>query len=115
MLFFSLLFPLLFTWDWCIMGYHVVHLFYCAVKLYSLTTFLTAARAGLFFVVWPLCGVLGGVFLEYFAIFCRVPGAMQQACFPSDQPIAGMAYIFCLALASTALLGVGRQGGFSSV
>ena len=39
---------------------------------------------------------------------------MQQACFPSGWMIDWMVYIFCLALASAALLGVGRQGGLSS-
>ena len=46
------------------MGYHVFHLFYCAVELDGLTTFSIAAEADFFFVVWPLCGVIGGLFLD---------------------------------------------------
>ena len=87
---------------------HVVHLFCCAVELYGLTTFFIAARAALYFIVWPLCNVLGGIFLRYFSIFHRLPGAMQQAYFSSVRPIAWMAYIFCLALDIADLLGVGR-------
>ena len=55
------------------------------------------------------------MFLEYLALVRRVPRAMQQACFPSVQLIAHMACMFCLAPASAALFGVGRQGGFSSL
>ena len=106
---------LYFTWDGCIMGYHVVHLLCCAIEIDDLTTFFIAAGAGLFLVVWPLCGILERLFLEYFSLFRRLPGSMQQEYFPSSWPIYWMAYIFCLALASAALLGVGGRGGFSSL
>ena len=108
-------FSILFPSGGCIMGCHVVHLFCCAVNLDGLTAFSIANRAGFFFIVWLLYRVFGGVFLEYFALFRRVTGAMQQACFSSGRPIARMAYIFCLALASADLLGVGRRGGFYSL
>ena len=84
-------------------------------NLTVLPRFFVAVVVGLSFVVWPLRGVLGGVILQYFTFFCRVPGAMQQACFPSGRPIARMACIYCLVLASAARIGVGRQGGFSSL
>ena len=73
-----------------------------------------AAGSGFSFVAWSLCDILGGLLLQYFALFHRVPGAMQQAFFPSGRPIAHVAWISYLAIASAALLGVGRAGIFSS-
>ena len=94
---------------------HVVHLFFCVVKLDGLTTFFVTAGAGFLFIAWPLHGLLGILFLGYFALFSRFPGGMQQAYFSSSQPIAQIACISCLALASAALPGVGRRGGFFSL
>ena len=96
------------------MSSHAVHLFCCAVKMDSLTSFFVAAES-VFLFMWPLHGILGGVILEYFTLFRRVSGAMQQSCFPSGWPIAPMACISCLGLASAARLRVGRQGRFSSL
>ena len=60
------------------MNCHAVHLFCCVIKLDGLTTFFVAAGAGFSFVVWPLYGVLGGVILQYFALFRIVLRYMQQ-------------------------------------
>ena len=73
------------------MSCHDVHLLCCAVKLDGLTKFLVAFVSGLSFVVWPLRGVLGGLIIQYFALFRRVPGDVQQACSPSGSTIACMA------------------------
>ena len=98
------------------MGYHEVNVLRLTVKLESLCIIFFAARAGLFLLVWPLCGVNIGVFLEYFAIFRKVTGAMQQSfIFRTGRPIAHMTCIICLALSSAALLGVSWQGGLSSL
>ena len=94
---------------------HTVHLFCCTVELDSLTTFFAAVRAGFYFIVWPLCGVLGRLFLQYFALFCKVPGAMQQPFFKFCLDNFSDGLHFCLALTSAAHIGVGRQGGFSSL
>ena len=97
------------------MSGHAVHLFCCVVKIGGLTTFFVSTRAGFSFVVWPLHGILGGVILQHFTLFYRVPGVIQQACFTSGRPIARMTCIYCLALASAACFGVGGRGGFSSL
>ena len=65
--------------------------------------------------LWPLSGVLLGVFHEYFALFRRVPRYMHQACVCNGHPISWMACITCLALADVTLIGVGWQGSFSSL
>ena len=70
---------------------HDVHLVCCVVKLDGITTFFVAAGAGFSFVVWLLCGVLGVLILQYFTLFCRVPGAMQHVGFTPGQPIDQMA------------------------
>ena len=77
-----------------------------------LASYFVAVGAGLFF-MWPLRGVLGRLIPKYFTLFRRVPGAMQQACFPSSWPIVRMACISCLALVSADRLGAGMRGGFS--
>ena len=60
--------------------------------------------------------MLFGLVLKNFALFGRVPGAMKHAClFCTGMNIAWMACIYFLALASTALLGVGWWGGSSSL
>ena len=88
------------------MGYCGVNLLRLASELDGLIMLLSAATSG--FLVGPLSGVLFRVFLKYFEIFRRVPGAMQQAClFCTGCPIAWMACIVFLALASADLLGVG--------
>ena len=74
-------------------------------KLMVLPRFI-AVGAGLFFVVWPLCSILGGVFLEYFAFFCRVPGRMQQPFYPSIWLIACMACILILSFPSRPFAGL---------
>ena len=60
-----------------------IMMFTSSVALSNLTVLpcFFVSGVGLFFVMWPLCGVLGRVFLEYFALFLRVTGAMQQAFF----------------------------------
>ena len=50
------------------MGYHGVHLLRFAVELDGLTTLLVAAGASFFVFLWPMCGVLLGLFLEYYAL-----------------------------------------------
>ena len=94
------------------MGYHVVHLFCCTVKLNGFTTFLIATAAGLFFIVGLLRNLLGGVFHEYFEIFRRVPRDMQQACFPSGHLIALMACIFVLRLSARPLLALVDEAAY---
>ena len=60
---------------------HDVGFLDAAIKLVGLTTPCFAARAGFIFFAWPLCGVILGVFFEYFTLLGGVSGAMQQACF----------------------------------
>ena len=57
------------------MGYHGVHILRLAVKIGGLTIILVAVRVS--FLVGQLRGVLFGIFLNYFAFFHRVPGAMH--------------------------------------
>ena len=98
------------------MGYHGVNLLSLAIELDGLATIFLAAKSGFFFLfVWPLCGILLGLFIEYFALFCRVSGAMHQVCFFTGLPIAQMACMICLAISSAALLGVGWIGKLSSL
>ena len=73
------------------MGYYAVNLLRLAVEIDGLATLFLATVAGLFLFVWPLCGVLLRVLLEYFVILYRVPGAMHQACFFTGRPICRMA------------------------
>ena len=100
--------PPRFTWDGCIMNCYAVHLFYCAVKI-------DGAGAGFYFNMWPLRGVLGKLFLQYFVLFCKVPEAMQQPFLKFCLANFSDGLHFCLALTSAAHIGVGRQGGFSSL
>ena len=65
--------------------------------------------------MWPLNNALGRLILQYLTLFCIVPGAMQQVCFPSGLTISCIACIYCLPLVSAARLGVRRQGGFFSL
>ena len=46
------------------MRYHGFHLLSLAVKLDGLTTLFIVAGAGLSLFVWPVCGVIIGLFLE---------------------------------------------------
>ena len=95
------------------MEYSDVNLFLLTVKLDGLRALFVAAWEGFLFFVWPLCGVLLGLFLEYFALFRRVTGSMHRAFFCTGQTIARMACIIFLALSGAALLRVGWRGGFS--
>ena len=88
------------------MSYHAVNLFCCVVALDGLTTFFVALGEGFSFIVLQLCGVVSGLFLGYFALFCIVPRAIQQACFPSRRPISWMACIFVLRLPAWPVLGL---------
>ena len=67
--YFFLILYLLFYWDGYIMVCHVVRLFCCAVELDGLTTLFVASGAGIIFIAWPLCVILGELFLEYFSLF----------------------------------------------
>ena len=90
------------SWNSVLFTYYVA-----PANLAVLPCFFAATGAGLFFIVWTLCGILRGVLVEYFSLFRRVTRAMQQAFFSSGCPITRMACISCLALSSAALLGVG--------
>ena len=81
----------------------------------GLTIIFVASGAGFFLFVWPLHSAFLGVTLEYFTLFHRVPGDMNQACFFTGRPIARMACKIFLALARAALLGVGRRDVFCSL
>ena len=64
--------------------------------------------AGFFLLVWPLHGVLLGVFIDYFALLCRLPRVVQKEfLFSTGCPIARMACVIFLALSAAALLGFG--------
>ena len=88
------------------MGYHGVHLLRCAVKLDSLTKMFVAAGGAFFLFIWLLCGIILGLFREYFELLCRMPGAMHQACVCTVWQIVWMACIICIVIASAALLRV---------
>ena len=63
-----------------------------------------------------MSNVMFGEVLQKLALFRRVPGAMQHSCiFCTSRRIAWMSCIISLALTSTDLLGVRRQGGSSSL
>ena len=95
--------------------FHGVKLLCCVVKLDSIGTFV-AAGAGLLVLVWMLRIELLGVLFKDFTPIWRVPMEMQQTCiFRTGRSITWMACIVFLVLASTDLLGVGRQGGCSSI
>ena len=92
------------------MIFHDVYLLSCVAELDRLGA-LVDSGAGFLAFKWSLRNVLLGVVLKHFALFERVPGAMQHAClFRTGQRISRMAYITFLALASADLLGVGLQG-----
>ena len=57
-----------------------VDFLHISAEIDGITTLGLAAIAGFVFFVWPLHGVLLGVFLEYFTLLIGVYGAMQQAC-----------------------------------
>ena len=46
------------------MGYHGIRLLHLTVELDGITMIFVASGAGLFVFVWPLRGVLLGVFLD---------------------------------------------------
>ena len=93
---------------------HGVNLLCRAVKLDGLGTLVIDSGAGLLVLVRMLRRALLGIFIKEFSLFQRVPGAMQHACiFRTGQRINWMSCIVSLALVSTALLGVGWQGGCS--
>ena len=81
------------------MSCHAVNRFYFAFKI-------DGTGASFSLNMWPLRGVLFKVFLQYFALFCRVPGAMQQACFLSGRVVAWMAWIFVLRLPAWPVFGL---------
>ena len=83
--------------------FHYVDFLHVSVKLDRLTTLGFSAGAGFVIFVWPLCGVFLGVLLDKSCVSC------------TSHLLTCREYIFCLALASAALLGVGRLGGFSSL
>ena len=86
-----------------------------AVKLDGLNTIFSAVRAGFFLLMWPLHIILLGIFPEFFTLCHRVPGAMHQAYFVIGCTIDLMACMFFFALTSSARLGVGCRGGYSSI
>ena len=90
------------------MRYHGVNLLRLAIELDGLATMFLAAKSGFFFLfVWPLCGILLGLFIEYFALFCRVSGAMHQVCFYTGRSIDQMACMIFPEISGVDLLGVG--------
>ena len=79
------------------------------IKLDGLTTLCFAVEAGLIFFVRQLRVVIIGVFIKYFTLLRGVSRAMKQSCFSrTGRLLACRDFIFCLALASASLLGVGR-------
>ena len=76
---FSQFFFLVFIGDRIIM-FHDVDFLHVSVEIDGLTTLGFDAGVGFVFFVWPLWGVLLGLFLDYFTIFRGVSGAMRQAC-----------------------------------
>ena len=97
------------------MGCNCDHFLRLFVELDSLTTNCFAAGEGFFVFVWPIYGVLIGLFLEYFTILYIFPGAMHEACFVTGRLISLMACMIFLALINANLLRVGCKGGFSSL
>ena len=97
------------------MGYHYVNLLRPNIELDSISTLFVAAGVSFLLFVCLLHGVLLRLFLEYFALFRRVPRAMHQAYLCTGWSISWMDCMICLALAGTSLLVVGWQGGFSSL
>ena len=68
---------------------------------------LVADGSGFLVFKWALRTVIFGVDLKHFALFGRVPGAMQHAClFCTGWCIAWMAYIIFLVISSAALFEV---------
>ena len=97
------------------MRFHGVNLLRRVVELDGLGALVAA---GAFFLVFKILlhDVLIGVVLNYFALFVRVPRAMQHAyIFRTGCSIARMSCIVFLALASADLLRVGWRGGSSSL
>ena len=60
---------------------HDVGFLDAAIKLVGLTTLCFAARVGFIFFAWLFCGVILGVFFEYFTLLGGVSGSMQKASF----------------------------------
>ena len=60
------------------MGYHGVQVLCLSVKLDGINVLFVAIGAVFFIFVLPLLGVILGLFLDYFALLRRVPGAMHQ-------------------------------------
>ena len=95
---------------------HDVGLLDASVKINGLDALCFADGAVFVIFMWPLCGVIFGLFLKYFTLLRKVSSAMQQTCFLCTGCFLDQRYcIFSPALASTDLLGIGRQGGFSSL
>ena len=89
------------------MRFHGVNLLRHVVGLDGIGA-LVAVGEGLLVFKWLLHNLFFGVALKNFALFRRVPGAMQHVClFRTGRRIACMACIVFLALASAALIGVG--------
>ena len=97
------------------MGYHGVNILSLNVELDILSALFVAVGAGFLLFMWPLRSVLLGVFLDYFALFRRVPGSMHQACFFIGRLISWMACVIFLVLASASLLRASWRVVFSSL
>ena len=110
---FLAIFSLLFL-GYIIIMLHDVEFLHVFIELYILTTLGFSVVAGFIFFVWLLIGVLLGVLLEYLTILRGVSEATQQLCVSCTSRFLDQRdYIFCLALAFSALLGFGRRYGFS--
>ena len=88
------------------MRYHAIYLLRLAIKLYRLATLGFDDGTVFFVFLGPLCGLLLGVFLEYFTLFRRVSGSMHKAFFVTGHPIAQMTFMIFLMLSRAALLGI---------
>ena len=97
------------------MGYHGIHLLcvHCQILWYYQD--FSVAGAGLLVFIWPLRGVLIGVFLEYFSLWSILTEAMHQSCFVTSRKISRMACMNFLVISSAALLGVVWKCDFSSL
>ena len=96
--------------------FHDVGFFNAAIKLNSLITICFSDRSCFAIFMWLLRGVPFRIFFYYFTFLRVLSRAMQQDFFVcTGRLIVQRDFIFCLALASASLLGVGSRGGLYSL
>ena len=110
---FGLLFPLVFPWDGCTMGFHTIDLLCFPVKLDILTLLIFPTVTGFFVFVGALCVRLLGVLIDWFTLLLGLSGAIQRACFITGQMITWMSWIIFLALSRVALIRIAWRGVLS--